>query len=81
MLRPGHEYADRIIKRDYYATGGVPEYVIVNPARKEIEFWSLIDGKYERMLPDAAGCYRPQSVPGLVFAPHNLWREDEDWYR
>ncbi|MBE9146594.1 Uma2 family endonuclease [Planktothrix mougeotii] len=31
VLRPGHEYADRIIKRDYYAAGGVPEYVIVNP--------------------------------------------------
>jgi len=45
VLRPGHEYADRIIKRDYYAAGGVPEYVILNPVRKEIEFWRLIDGK------------------------------------
>lgn len=80
ILRPGHEYADRIIKRDYYAAGGVPEYIILNPARKETEFWRLINGKYERMAPDASGCYRPQSVPGLVFVPDNLWREDEDWY-
>ena len=29
ILRPGHEYADRIVKRDYYAAALVPEYWII----------------------------------------------------
>jgi Uma2 family endonuclease len=80
VLRPGHEYADRVIKRDYYAAAGVPEYWIVNPKLREIEFWRLMHGEYQRQAVDADGRYRPSTVPELAVVPANLWIE-ERWLR
>ena len=80
ILRPGHEYADRIVKRDYYAAALVPEYWIIDPKAQLIEFWRLRDGVYQQQFLDLGGRYRPNSIPGLAFSPALLWRE-EDWYR
>lgn len=80
ILRPGHEYADRIVKRDYYAAALVPEYWIIDPKAQFIEFWRLRDGVYQQQFLDSDGRYRPSSIPGLAFFPAPLWRE-ENWYR
>ncbi len=80
VLRPGHEYADRIVKRDYYAAALVPEYWIIDPKEQLIEFWRLRDGVYQQQFLALDGRYRPSSIPGLAFSPALLWRE-EDWYR
>lgn len=79
VTSPGHEYCDRVARRDYYATSGVPEYWIVNPQRQHIEFLRLLGGQYERQLPDEDGWYRPSSVPGLAFHSSHLW-DEENWY-
>lgn len=80
VLLSGHEYCDRVAKRDYYAAAGVPEYWIVDPQQRVVEFWRLIDGQYQQQLPDADGYYRPSSVPGLAFQSDTLW-DEEHWYR
>jgi Uma2 family endonuclease len=80
ILRSGHEYADRIVKQDYYATAGVPEYWIIDPKSQQVEFWRLSDRVYQQQFPELDERYRPSSIPGLAFFPASLWRE-EDWYR
>ncbi|BAC91753.1 gll3812 [Gloeobacter violaceus PCC 7421] len=79
VLRPGHEHADRVIKRNYYQAAGVPEYWIVDPRSRSVEFWSRRDGVYLSQFPDRDGLYRPGSVAGLAFRPEPLW-QDANWY-
>ncbi len=78
VLLPGHEDQDRVIKQNYYATGGVLEYWLVNPAAQEIEFWRLIAETYQQQPLDNDGCYRPSSAPNLMFAPTSLWCKMQD---
>lgn len=80
IVRPGHEYVDRIVKRDYYAAAGVLHYWLLDPRRQQIEFWTLSDGSYEQQFLDSDGCYRPASIAGLAFCPATLWDEDQ-WHR
>ncbi len=80
VLLPGHEYCDRVVKRDYYAAAGVPEYWTFDPQQQQVEFWRLVDGQYQWRSPDPDGWYRPSSVPSLAFRSDSLWNE-ENWYR
>lgn len=80
VLLPGHEYCDRIAKRDYYAAAGVPEYWIVDPQQRQVAFWRLVEGRYQPQQPDADGRYRPIDIPGLAFQSDSLW-DEENWYR
>lgn len=50
ILRLGHKYADRVVKRDYYAAAGVPEYWIIDSKAQLIEFWRLHDGVYQQQF-------------------------------
>ena len=79
VLLPGHEYCDRVVKRDYYSAAGVPEYWIINPDEQQVEFWRLVNGKYRQQVPDADGRYRPVSISGLAFQSNSLW-DEESWY-
>ena len=80
ILLPGHEYCDRVVKRDYYAAAGVPEYWTFDPQQHQVEFLRLRGGQYQQQLPDADGWYRPSSVPDLAFQSSALWHE-EHWYQ
>lgn len=77
VIRPAHRDCDYRVKRDYYARGGVPEYVIVDPERRQVEFFRLVNSDYVVQQPDADGCYRPRSVPGLAIATQHLWVDEE----
>ncbi len=80
VTRPAHENYDRLLKRDLYAMGGVLEYLIVNPARRETEFFQLDHGEYRLQSSDANGCYHSSSVPGLRIRIENLFSPDgQDW--
>ncbi|NJL40162.1 MAG: Uma2 family endonuclease [Leptolyngbyaceae cyanobacterium RM2_2_4] len=79
ILRPGHEYCDRVLKRQYYEATGVPEYWILNPSTQQTEFWRWNEGQYQQQFPDNDGFYRPHSVPGLAFRANLIWQE-ENWY-
>ena len=76
MLR-GHERYDREIKRARYGRGGVPEYWLVDPYQKGIEFlrWTGQEYRPQSLAPD--GSYRPASFPGLSFRPDKLWEPEE----
>ena len=77
VVRPAHRDYDNQVKRGFYARGGVPEYLIVDPERRHVEFLRLVNRDYVVQRPDADGCYRPQSIPGLAIATKHLWAEGE----
>lgn len=80
VLLPKHEYQDRVVKWNYYQDAGVPEYWLVNPVVEEVEFWRLVDGTYQRQSLESEGCYRPSSIPKLIFHPEHLWSEARDLF-
>ena len=61
IVRPGHEYADRVIKRDFYAAAGVMEYWIIDGKTQQTEFFNLNEGIYLPRGVDADNCYRPST--------------------
>ncbi len=77
VLMPGHEASDREQKYQFYQAAGVPEYWLVDPAAKQVEFYRLIDGHYQQQPLAADGFYRPSSVPGLAFCPAVLWQGED----
>lgn len=69
------------IARDYgekfreYEKGGVREYWIFDPLRKQSRFFRLDEnGVYRAQQPDEAGNYRTPLLPGLVIYEPDLWR-------
>ena len=68
ILLPGHEDADRFVKRSYYQAANVPEYWLI---------CRWVDGQYQRQQLESDGYYRPSSVPRLAFRVDALWRIDD----
>lgn len=69
-------------KRDYgdkfreYEAGGVPEYWIIDPLRRETLFYRLgSEGRYSLNLPDTDGSYRSPALPDLALHVPTLWSE------
>ena len=81
VVRPTHRKYECEIKRELYARGGVPEYLIVDPEQKRIEFLRLVNGDHRLSRPDADGKYRPQSLPGLAILPEFLWGDEDSYSR
>jgi hypothetical protein len=77
VVLPAHRDYDYRVKREYYARGGVPEYVIVDPEQRHFEFLRLTGSNYAVQQPDAGGCYRPESVPGLAIVTKHMCGEGE----
>src|SRR5262245_35725573 len=65
VLWPGQEEQDRQIKMALCVRGKVPEFWIVDPHRKRIEFYRLVSGRYRECFADGEGKYRPAAFPGL----------------
>lgn len=84
VILPGHSYADKVAKKDYYQAGGVTEYWIIDPKTEQIEFWRNLDGQFQQQQQESDGCYRPSNIPGLVFMSQRLWddtRFDPELFR
>ena len=73
VVRPTHRDYDYRVKQEYYARGGVPEYLIVDPERRHFELLRLVNGSYAIQQPDADGRYRPPDIPGLAIETEHLW--------
>ena len=57
-----------------FARYGVPEYWIVDPARRQIEVHVLADGAYRRAQTASAGhIVRSVLLPDLTFDPDRLF--------
>jgi hypothetical protein len=52
-------------KRRAYCRNNVLEYVVWRVEDREIDWFVLHDGQYDRLSPDPAGIYRSESLPGL----------------
>ena len=57
------------IKFRAYAQGGVPEYWLINPLRKQSKFYQLDEQKSYQELPlDNEGKYYSRALPGFLYA-------------
>lgn len=67
---------DRLVKLALYARAGVPEYWIVDPERRTIDFLALEGDAYRVLLP-VDGRFESVRFPGLVIELEPLWAEVE----
>jgi Uma2 family endonuclease len=66
IVSAGTRGVDRGDKFVEYEAGGVPEYWLLDPVRKQHEFYQLgQDGIYRPAAVPADGIYRSNSIPGL----------------
>jgi Uma2 family endonuclease len=74
ILSPTSARYDRVIKLGYYASIGVPEYWVVDPAARTLERLVLHEGRY-RIEEAASGddVLRPASFEGLEIPLGELW--------
>jgi Uma2 family endonuclease len=63
-------------KLHVYRRNGVREYVVWRVLEREIDWFALRDGQYERMPTDAHGLVRSEVFPGLWLDPAALIRGD-----
>jgi Uma2 family endonuclease len=76
IISPDSVERDRQTKFAEYATGGVPEYWLLEPDAEQVEFYRLdAHGAYQSIAPDAAGVYRSAALPGFWLHVAWLWQE------
>lgn len=70
----GHEKHDRVLKRQWYAAAGIPNYWLFDPYRQTLECLALDPGGYRV---DQSGrdqdVLKPSAFPGLVIPLSDLW--------
>jgi Uma2 family endonuclease len=76
VISPESRARDRGDKFYEYEQSGVPEYWILDQARRKAEFYVLgADGLYEAVTPGADGVYHSAVVPGFWLKLDWLWQE------
>ena len=74
VVSPTSRGTDTGSKYGEYERGGVPEYWIVDPERREAQFFQRDGtGTYRRVLPDDEGIYRSHAMPDLWLREAWLW--------
>ncbi|MBA2278699.1 MAG: Uma2 family endonuclease [Chloroflexia bacterium] len=78
IISPSSEKTDPGRKFDLYASSGVPEYWLMDPATRRFQLFVLREGRYEEMAAEAEHL-RSEVIPGLVVDPGALFAElDQD---
>ena len=67
---------DLSVKANVYRRNGVREYVVVRVLDREVDWFVLRQGQYERLLPDASGIFKSEVFSGLWLDPEALLRGD-----
>jgi hypothetical protein len=67
---------DLNVKLNAYRRNGVREYIVWRVLDGTIDWFVLREGVYERLIPDAAGIYRSEVLPGLRLDAAALIRGD-----
>ena len=76
IILPESRARDRGAKFYEYEQGGVREYWMIDPLRKQAEFYQLgADSLYHLIPPDSAGVYHSLVLPGLWLKVEWLWQE------
>jgi Uma2 family endonuclease len=63
-------------KFNIYRRCGVKEYVVWRVVDREIDWFVLAGGAFERLLPDPTGAFQSKVFPGLWLDPHAIIRGD-----
>ena len=75
IISPGSRAVDRGEKFFEYEQGGVPEYWLIDPQRRQAEFYQRgEDGIYRPGPVDAQGRYSSRALPGLWLQVDWLWQ-------
>jgi Uma2 family endonuclease len=76
VISPGTVDVDRGAKYSEYEKGGVREYWLIDPLRKQADFYLRgRDGLYQRVSVGADGIYRSTVLKGLWLKLDWLWRK------
>src|SRR5262249_38292841 len=73
VLIPEFEEYDRVLKFSKYEKAGVPEYWILDPAKKVFEAYQLQNGLLRLLFSGSDGYYSTTSLPGIKIEIKNLW--------
>jgi len=74
IISPGSRATDRGDKFYEYEQGGVPEYWLLDPERRQAEFYLRgNDGIYRLVQPGSDGIYRSKVLAGLWLKVEWLW--------
>ena len=75
IISPGSRAVDRGEKLFEYEQGGVSEYWLIDPQRRQAEFYQRReDGIYRPATLDAQGRYSSRALPGLWLQVDWLWQ-------
>ncbi len=75
VISPGSRAIDRGEKFYEYEQGGVPEYWLIDPERKQVEFYQRgRDGIYRLVPAGPDGIYRSRGLAGLWLNVEWLWQ-------
>jgi Uma2 family endonuclease len=80
IISPSSVERDRADKFYEYQEAGIREYWIIDPrfGKERLDAFVLgDDGKYLAVLPDGAGRYHAQTLPGFWLDPDWLWQEQQ----
>lgn len=69
------ESYDLHLKYQAYEAAGVREYVVVRLRQREVDWFALTHGRFERRAPGEDGLYRSDVFPGLWLSPQALVEE------
>jgi Uma2 family endonuclease len=76
IISPGSRAVDRGEKCYEYEQGGVPEYWLIDPDRKQAEFYQRgADAIYHFIPPGPDGVYHSKELPGLWLKTDWLWQQ------
>lgn len=76
IISPESRSRDRGDKFYEYEEGGVPEYWLLDPVRKQAEFYQRDEhGIYQLVAADETGVYRSRELDGLWLKVEWLWQE------
>jgi Uma2 family endonuclease len=59
-------------KKQAYRRNGVLEYIVWQAFENQLEWFQLVEGEYQQLMPDADGIVRSQVFPGLWLAVEAL---------
>ncbi len=77
VISPGTVGIDRGDKFTEYEQGGVKEYWLIDPLRKQAEFYQRGDDGIFRLIPVGAGVFRSAVLDGLWLNVEWLWDRPE----
>jgi Uma2 family endonuclease len=67
---------DRGEKFVEYEAAGIPEYWLIDPERRQVEFYQLgADGRYRAAVVGATGIYESRVLDGLRLPVEWLWQD------